>query len=285
METKTNKLNITNHGKIGSGGNATVYHVKVNGMDMAAKVHKNGKFDEEEKFISTFLKHENIVRTYSTIILPNGLEALLMEKASCDLLTVLNNKPFGVDLAISFAIDIAKGMACMHNIGTIHRDLKIDNILVFVENGRAVCKVSDLGHARRGVLDTTKLGEHDGIGTPGYMAPELKEKKLYTRSIDMFTYGIILVKLLRTAEHGQTLVSMYGLALSCLMTDYKGRIASFDDILKNLDRISKAYNAPARNWDVSPEVVRLKVEQTKIVRTLSEDLRRSCTAIIEKIAQ
>jgi len=77
-------------------------------------------------------------------------------------------------------------LAYMQGKGVVHRDLKLENILV--DEGMDL-KVADFGFATFKKIDKLKSYR----GTMTYMAPEIKEGKTYDgRQIDMFSTGVIL---------------------------------------------------------------------------------------------
>ena len=73
----------------------------------------------------------------------------------------------GADL-LWFAACLAEGLASVHEVGVLHRDVKPSNVLM---EGRTPILI-DFGLAR--VADDPKL-THTGwlLGTPGYLAPEI----------------------------------------------------------------------------------------------------------------
>jgi serine/threonine protein kinase len=74
----------------------------------------------------------------------------------------------------------------MQGKGVIHRDLKLENILV---DDSMNLKVADFGFATYKKIN--KLNSYRGTMT--YMAPEIKEGKTYDgKQIDMFSTGVIL---------------------------------------------------------------------------------------------
>lgn len=74
----------------------------------------------------------------------------------------------------------------MGDKGVVHRDLKLENILV---NDAIDLKVADFGFATFKKID--KLNSYRGTMT--YMAPEIKEGKQYDgRQVDVFSCGVIL---------------------------------------------------------------------------------------------
>ena len=74
----------------------------------------------------------------------------------------------------------------MHGKGVVHRDLKLENILV---DDNMNLKVADFGFATFRKIHNLKSYR----GTMTYMAPEIKEGKTYDGTqIDMFSTGVIL---------------------------------------------------------------------------------------------
>jgi len=74
----------------------------------------------------------------------------------------------------------------MHGKGVVHRDLKLENILV---DENMDLKVADFGFATFRKVHSLKSYR----GTMTYMAPEIKEGKTYDgMQIDMFSTGVIL---------------------------------------------------------------------------------------------
>ena len=77
-------------------------------------------------------------------------------------------------------------LSYMHGKGVVHRDLKLENILV---DDNMNLKVADFGFATFRKVHTLKSYR----GTMTYMAPEIKEGKTYDgMQIDMFSTGVIL---------------------------------------------------------------------------------------------
>ena len=75
--------------------------------------------------------------------------------------------------------------AC-HEMNICHRDLKPDNILVGVKNQ---VKILDFGGAVKFSGDEELRGY---IGTPEYMAPEVRNNLAYNEKCDIWSVGAIL---------------------------------------------------------------------------------------------
>ena len=77
-------------------------------------------------------------------------------------------------------------MQYLHQFGIVHRDLKLENILV---DDSLNLKLADFGFACYKNIDALKSYR----GTMTYMAPEIKEGKQYKgKNVDMFSIGVIL---------------------------------------------------------------------------------------------
>ena len=67
-------------------------------------------------------------------------------------------------------MDIAEGLAYLHSKGIVHRDVKLNNIMLSNRNEEGVARIADFGFSTR-VAQGDKVS---GIlGTLGYMAPEM----------------------------------------------------------------------------------------------------------------
>jgi len=81
------------------------------------------------------------------------------------------------------------GVGYLHSQNVIHRDLKPANILLKGDD----VKICDFGFAKGGVFSVT-INHTTGMGTPAYMAPEVKSGQ-YDKTVDIYSMGIILIEL------------------------------------------------------------------------------------------
>merc|ERR1712080_347609 len=91
----------------------------------------------------------------------------------------------GEDAGRFFLHQMLDSLEYMHNKRVVHRDLKLENILI---DDQLNLKVADFGFACYKSIDTLKSYR----GTMTYMAPEIKEGKQYKGTeVDLFSIGVI----------------------------------------------------------------------------------------------
>ena len=83
------------------------------------------------------------------------------------------------------------GLAKLHSLNIMHRDIKSDNILV---NSKGSIKLCDFGYSAQ--LTQEKNKRDTKVGTIYWMAPELiKGKTQYDHKVDIWSFGIFAIEL------------------------------------------------------------------------------------------
>ncbi len=86
--------------------------------------------------------------------------------------------------------NVARGLAAMHQAGLIHRDLKLENVML-TPGGR--CKIMDFGLVR----DSSQQDDYQGlvVGTPPYIPPEIWLGRPADGRSDLYSLGVMLYTL------------------------------------------------------------------------------------------
>ncbi|KAI8464201.1 MAG: kinase-like domain-containing protein, partial [Monoraphidium minutum] len=156
---------------------------------------------EREIAILASIRHPNVVNFIGAChrARTRCLVTEYCARGSLDKLLHKSGVPLDLPKRIEFALDIARGMACLHaqQPVIIHRDLKTANLLV---SARFEVKVADFGLSR--IKDATHLqNSRAGLeGTIEYAAPEVLRGEPYTEKCDVWSFGVVLWELLTRAR-------------------------------------------------------------------------------------
>jgi hypothetical protein len=139
--------------------------------------------------------HENIVSFFEAYHMEGELWVVMefMSNGSLYDLVKLNTRGVRIDEPIAaYCIrEVVKAIEFLHFRKRIHRDIKVDNILV---NRDGSVKLADFGTAVQ--LTFQRLRRTTLAGTPYYMAPELIQRIPYNEKVDIWSIGITVVELL-----------------------------------------------------------------------------------------
>ena len=204
---------------IGAGAFAEVYqatHLRLNAVYALKVLRRDGpglgsseygrwveRFRQEAK-LGASLKSAHIVQVYDYEE-EDDLLVLRMEYlpggSLADRLSRLKDQgqQLAVEEAVRITLDVAQGLAALHDKDVVHRDVKPSNIL-FAADGRAL--VADLGLAQMpgGSSDRHLLSAVDVAsqpGTPEYKSPEqVASVDHLTSASDVYTLGVVLFEML-----------------------------------------------------------------------------------------
>jgi tetratricopeptide (TPR) repeat protein len=201
--------------RLGAGGMGEVWKARdtILDRDVALKVlpaaatadpARKERFIREAKAASA-LNHPNIITIYE-INADEGVDFIAMECVEGETLADrLAREPLSIEDVIQIAQQVADGVGRAHNAGIIHRDLKPGNIMITADG---LVKVLDFGLAK---FDETRQAAEDGtdmatrmavtrvgaaMGTVGYMSPEQAIGDKVDARSDVFSFGVILHKML-----------------------------------------------------------------------------------------
>lgn len=96
-----------------------------------------------------------------------------------------HNKKFTEAQTRFFVACILTGLEYIHINSIIHRDIKPENLVL---DSKGYIRITDFGIARK---LSGEDNSHDTSGTPGYMAPEVHNKKSHDHCVDYFALGVV----------------------------------------------------------------------------------------------
>lgn len=217
---------------IGAGGFGKVYKgvwreeevaVKAARQDPDEDISATAESVRQEARLFWMLRHPNIISLRGVCLKEPNL-CLVMEYARGGALNrALAGKKVPPRVLVNWAVQIATGMDYLHNqafVPIIHRDLKSSNILILEPVARddlsgKTLKITDFGLAREW-HQTTKMS---AAGTYAWMAPEVIKLSLFSKSSDVWSFGVLLWELL-TGEvpyrEIDALAVAYGVAMNKL---------------------------------------------------------------------
>lgn len=148
------------------------------------------------------VQHKNVVQVFASGV-DEDVAWMALEYVEGDPLGALVDGVKGVDeeTALSLCSQAARGLAAVHAVGVVHRDVKPDNLLLDAE---ACLRVLDFGVALfvdRGGMDMGGRGgfvtqKGVAVGTPHYMAPEQARGGAIDARADAWGLGATLYTLL-----------------------------------------------------------------------------------------
>jgi len=192
-------------GELGRGNYATVrsankLNAAENEKDVAVKVVKKARLDEEEKIgleeeVRLLLKldHPHIVKLYEVYISKKNVYLVMELLAGGEMFDrIVAEKHFSEQIAAIAIVQILDALVYCHEFGICHRDLKPENLLYFDNKPKSKVVIGDFGLAK----DTKNKLMSTCCGTPQYVAPEVLSNKKYGVGVDCWSLGVILYILL-----------------------------------------------------------------------------------------
>ena len=193
---------------IGYGTTSKVYALKQksNNLKLACKVIDKRRISidanheailmqlRSETIILKKLNHPNIVKFYD-VIETRTMIFIVMEYIKGEELFdyILNLGSLNEEKALTIMQGLLSAVNYLHSQGVIHRDIKAENLLILFDDKENVqVKMIDFGFSK--ILRYDLAGSF--LGTGGYIAPEIRQHKQYSRSVDMWACGILLYVML-----------------------------------------------------------------------------------------
>ncbi|KAG8075016.1 hypothetical protein GUJ93_ZPchr0006g45859 [Zizania palustris] len=262
-----------------------LYRGTYNGEDVAIKLLEKPENDPEraqlmeqqfvqEVMMLSTLRHPNIVR-FIGACRKSIVWCIITEYAKGgsvrQFLARRQNKSVPLGLAVKQALDVARGMAYVHALRFIHRDLKSDNLLIAADKS---IKIADFGVAR---IEVQTEGMTPETGTYRWMAPEMIQHRPYDHKVDVYSFGIVLWELVTGML---PFTNMTAVQAAFAVVNRGSRPAIPQDCVDTLSKIM------TRCWDANPQVrpsfsevvTMLENAEMEVMRNVRKARFRCCIA-------
>ena len=166
---------------------------------------------EKEFRIAYPLSHPNIVRTIGMEEVEGLGWCIVQEYIDSDCAKRLTKEQ---------ASELCDALIYLHGLGIVHRDIKLDNILVRRDNGRVV--LIDFGLADKPDYAVLK----GAAGTSGYVAPEVLAGEDVSPLNDVYSLGVVLSET----------TGMKKIAARCMDKNPRKRYASVSEVKRAIER-------------------------------------------------
>jgi predicted Ser/Thr protein kinase len=166
--------------------------------DLSTQPGMTDRFKREALLLSS-VDHPSVVRVIDFGEAQKSY-VLVMEYVEGDNLALaVRESTFPPARAVPVLKDIAEGLEAIHARGIVHRDLKLDNVLLTKSGSTESARLLDFGIAR--------LAESEGpngaltqaglvLGTPEYLSPEQATGAKIDARTDVYAFGILAYRML-----------------------------------------------------------------------------------------
>ena len=190
-ENELNKYKILNF--INNGAYGKIYTVKnkINNRLLIMKKIKNPRsFKNEFNYFKLDIHHPNLIIYHELLSKDNNKFYIIMDKYDNDLFNILqeNNKLDEV-VVKNYIYQILSALKELEYYNYYHLDIKLDNILVDKHSNKII--LTDFGSMCRIQKKYNYKKVTQPLGTKIYIAPEILYQKIFCRTSDIWSLGVL----------------------------------------------------------------------------------------------
>lgn len=201
--------------EVGQGSCGTIYRakcIKGSGTNIVAikVLHASTAYELEavmrfrrEAELTKKIIAPNVITVLDFNVLDDGRPFTVMEfvEGRCARYLLNHLGPMPIEKALPIFIQIADGLAAIHQAGVLHRDIKLENIMMKYNYIVAdAVKIIDFGVAKHKYqshndpLILTVQGH--AVGSPAYMSPEQCMGAPVDQRTDLYSFGCVMYEML-----------------------------------------------------------------------------------------
>ena len=187
--------------QLGEGGFGRVYlaedpelhrsvAIKIPRLDKIGKNHELRNFVKEGRMLAQ-VEHPAIVNVFDIAESDDGVPFVVLQYIEgVTLRELVRSSKLQPSECIDLLLQVAVGLQASHEASLIHRDIKLENIIV---DGNCKVHIVDFGLALHEELEPIESGKRQA-GTPSYMSPEqIKgEHHLVDGRTDIWSFGVTM---------------------------------------------------------------------------------------------
>lgn len=135
-------------------------------------------------------QHPNIIRLEDVFITDTTIFMIMELMKGGELFDYVVTRQYLSEAEASSIIrKVTSAVSLMHSQNIIHRDLKPENLLLTHTGPGAEVKIIDFGLSKM-LPDPSNVAQ-SFLGTRGYLAPEMLQRRSYSASVDVWALGVI----------------------------------------------------------------------------------------------
>ena len=266
--------------------------VAIKAIDL--KIHQNDQLQvDTESELMQSLHHDNIIRVRK-VFKPNSFRFIVMEYCNVGNMTTLIGQgeiKINIPIVQNFARSMLSALRYLHENDIVHRDFKLDNVLVHQTKRGYTFKLADFGYSYK-LIDPyvnnkpELTGNGDIVGTLEYFAPEMVPQKSKPKpdpkpekenaKVDIYALGVAVYMLLTGRfTMGKFMQSLGGMKRMFyvwrhpLMTNPDTKVSfSYEDI-KNMHNRYPIFS--------NTELEEIKTDKVNIQSTLNNMFKERCS--------
>jgi len=172
--------------------------VSIKVMSYAKASEQTKRYLAQEVKIMKELQHSSVIKLYEATLNETGRSLYVVmefcEYGNLDAFLRDIRPEMSEEAEVHFMREIAFGLEFLRSKGIVHRDLKLENILVTKDElGNYRLKLCDFTFAKS--LAKSEM-TNTVCGSPLYMAPEVLNAQPYTEQADLWSVGVIMFQIL-----------------------------------------------------------------------------------------
>lgn len=133
------------------------------------------------------IDHKNVCKLYSVFESEDQVYLVTEYIPNGSLLKLISTKDDLPESAVlKFMRNFTETLEYLHSQNIVHRDIKLENILILSKSNEIEFKLIDFGLAY-----ISNFPQKRKCGSPGYVAPEMLRDEEYDSKIDIFSAGVV----------------------------------------------------------------------------------------------